>query len=40
MGKNLIIFMKNPQLGFVKTRLARTVGDKRVGYLLAISREM
>lgn len=29
MGKNLIIFMKNPQLGFVKTRLARTVGDKR-----------
>ncbi|MEN9612710.1 MAG: hypothetical protein RLZZ628_3524, partial [Bacteroidota bacterium] len=29
MKNALIIFIKNPQLGRVKTRLARTVGDEK-----------
>ncbi|MEO6683809.1 MAG: TIGR04282 family arsenosugar biosynthesis glycosyltransferase [Ginsengibacter sp.] len=38
MTKNaLLIFVKNPQLGFVKTRLARTVGNEKA---LAIYKEL
>jgi rSAM/selenodomain-associated transferase 1 len=29
MTKNLIVFIKNPKKGFVKTRLAKTVGDEK-----------
>ena len=28
-NKALIIFTRNPELGKVKTRLAKTIGDKR-----------
>jgi len=43
MSRHLIIFIKNPVLGNVKTRLAATVGDTRAlevyGQLLAITRK-
>jgi rSAM/selenodomain-associated transferase 1 len=43
MSRHLIIFIRNPQLGMVKTRLAATVGDERAlevyRKLLAITRE-
>lgn len=29
MDRNLIIFIKNPRKGFVKTRLANTIGDEK-----------
>ena len=29
MSKNLIVFIKNPVLGHVKTRLAKSIGDEK-----------
>ncbi|MGB2152761.1 MAG: glycosyltransferase, partial [Flavobacteriaceae bacterium] len=34
MGKELLlIFTKNPQLGKVKTRLAKTIGDEKALFI-------
>ena len=40
MSRNLIIFIKNPQLGLVKTRLAKSIGDAKAlqVYLLLLEK--